>query len=73
MTVAVALGPAMLIRVDAPDPSTRIDLEIVRGGAPAFRGATTLAELKRTPQELAAFLYRHNTFPLDDISILRLL
>ena len=36
-----ALGPAILIRADAPDPSTRIDLEIVRGGAPAFRGATT--------------------------------
>ena len=34
----------------------------MRGGAAAFRGATTLAELKRTPQELAAFPYR-NAFP----------
>ena len=58
-----ALGPAILIRAAAPDPSTRIDLEIARGGAAVYRGATTLAELKRTPQELAAFLYRHNTFP----------
>ena len=58
-----AIGPSILIRAAAPDPSTRVDLEIVRGGAAVFRGATTLAEMKRTPQELAAFLYRHNTFP----------
>ena len=58
-----ALGAEILIRDTVPDPSTGIDLEIVRDGAAAFRGATTLAELKRTPQELVSFLYRHNTFP----------
>ena len=57
-----ALGPAILVRDAVPDPSTRIDMEIVRDGGAAFRGTTTLAELKRTPQELASFLYRHNSF-----------
>ena len=58
-----ALGPEILVRDTVPDSATRIDMEIVRDGAAAFRGATTLAELKRTPQELVSFLYRHNTFP----------
>jgi 2-dehydro-3-deoxy-D-arabinonate dehydratase len=58
-----ALGPEILVRDTVPDSATRIDMEIVRDGATAFRGATTLAELKRTPQELASFLYRHNSFP----------
>ena len=64
-----ALGGEILVRGTVPDPATRIDMEILRdgaavfSGATAFRGSTTLAELKRTPQELAAFLYRHNSFP----------
>ncbi|HYF36444.1 MAG TPA: fumarylacetoacetate hydrolase family protein, partial [Prosthecobacter sp.] len=28
-----------------------------------FVGETTLAQLKRTPKELAEFLYRDNSFP----------
>ena len=28
-----------------------------------FAGSTTLAELKRTPQELLDYLYRDNSFP----------
>ena len=58
-----ALGGEILVRDSVPDPETAIDMEIVRDGATAFNGATTLVELKRTPQELASFLYRHNTFP----------
>ena len=60
---SAALGPAILLSHTVPDPSTEIGMEIVRDGASAFSGATTLAELKRTPQELAAYLYRHNSFP----------
>ena len=58
-----ALGAEILVRDTVPDPSTRIDMEILRDGAAVFRGATTLAELKRTPPELVSFLYRHNSFP----------
>ena len=42
-------------------PAFSIDIE--RSGALAFHGATTLAELKRDPKELVAYLFRDNTFP----------
>lgn len=61
--LCAALGPAILIQSEAPAPTTRIHLQIDRHGAAAFEGETTLAQLKRTPQELAGFLFRDNTFP----------
>ena len=58
-----ALGPALLVS-GAPLPSsTTISLEISRGGKTVFDGGTTLAELKRTPEELLGYLYRDNRFP----------
>lgn len=61
--LCAALGPAILIQNDPPAPSTRIHLQIDRAGAPAFEGETTVSQLKRTPAELAGFLFRDNTFP----------
>ena len=58
-----ALGPAVLVTKDPLPPSTEIRLRIRRGGQDAFTGATTLASMKRTPQELVGFLYRDNSFP----------
>jgi len=52
-----------LIQNEPLAPTTRIHLQIDRNGAAAFEGETTLAQLKRTPAELAGFLYRDNTFP----------
>jgi 2-dehydro-3-deoxy-D-arabinonate dehydratase len=43
--------------------STEIKLEIVREGETTFAGATTLAQLKRTPESLVEFLFRDNSFP----------
>ena len=57
------LGPAILVRSDPLGPETEIGLSIDRDGATIFAGATSLAELKRTPQELVSYLYRDNTFP----------
>lgn len=58
-----ALGPGVLI-TDAPLPrSTEIRLDIVRGGASAFSGSTTLSQMKRDPQELVDYLYRETAFP----------
>ena len=60
---ACALGPALLV-MDAPLPSdTSIALAITRAGAVVFEGATTLAQMRRTPEELVAYLYRETTFP----------
>ncbi|WP_395745670.1 fumarylacetoacetate hydrolase family protein [Prosthecobacter sp.] len=61
--LCAALGPAILIQNEAPAPTTRIHLQIDRAGAAAFEGETTLSQLKRTPAELAGFLFRDNTFP----------
>jgi 2-dehydro-3-deoxy-D-arabinonate dehydratase len=58
-----ALGPCILISNDPLPSTTSIQIEILRGGNAVFSGATTLAELKRKPADLAAYLFRENTFP----------
>ncbi len=58
-----ALGPCILVSSDPLPPTTPIRIEILRGGSVVFSGATTLAELKRKPADLAAYLFRENTFP----------
>jgi 2-dehydro-3-deoxy-D-arabinonate dehydratase len=58
-----ALGPCILVGSEPLPASTAIRLEIERGGAIAFSGATTLAELKRAPEDLVSYLYRENRFP----------
>lgn len=61
--LCAALGPAILIQKEPLAPTTRIHLRIDRGTEVAFEGETTFSQLKRTPEELAGFLYRDNTFP----------
>lgn len=61
--LCAALGPAILIQNEPPAPATRIHLQIDRAGVAAFEGETTVSQLKRTPVELAGFLFRDNTFP----------
>jgi 2-dehydro-3-deoxy-D-arabinonate dehydratase len=58
-----ALGPCLLIAEEPLPGATEIMLEIRRAGAVVFSGATTLKEMKRKPEELAAYLYRNNSFP----------
>ena len=43
--------------------ASTISIVISRAGAPVFTGDTTLAQLKRTPEELAGWLYKDNDFP----------
>ena len=58
-----ALGPCILL-TDAPlPPTTEIRLRIYRSRKIAFDGATTLSQLRRTPDELAGWLFRDNSFP----------
>lgn len=58
-----ALGPCILLTSEALPQTTTIHIEIVRDGKQEFAGATTLAELKREPAELASYLFRDNSFP----------
>lgn len=58
-----ALGPGILLCAEPLPPTTAITLAIRRQGRIVFRGATTLAKLKRSPQSLAKWLFRECTFP----------
>jgi 2-dehydro-3-deoxy-D-arabinonate dehydratase len=58
-----ALGPCILISRSPLPATTPIRIEILRDGAQAFSGATTLAELKRDPASLVEYLFRDNKFP----------
>lgn len=58
-----AIGPCILVTDGPLAKSTTITLEIERGEEIAFRGQTTLAELKRSPEELVSYLFRDNSFP----------
>jgi 2-dehydro-3-deoxy-D-arabinonate dehydratase len=57
-----ALGPGILITGEALPTETRIAITITRGAETAFAGETTLAQMKRKPQELVEYLYRDQTF-----------
>lgn len=60
---SASIGPGLLVQ-DAPlPPETAIRLEILRGQNAIYAGHTTLAEMKREPQELVSFLTRETSFP----------
>jgi 2-dehydro-3-deoxy-D-arabinonate dehydratase len=58
-----ALGPCLLVSEDPLPASTEIQIEIRREGKAAFSGATTLKEMKRTPEDLVRYLYHSSSFP----------
>ena len=58
-----ALGPCVLLSQEPLSRATTIQVEVMRESKTVFSGSTTLAELKRDPQQLADYLYRSNSFP----------
>ena len=58
-----ALGPSVLLTDEPLGADTSIDLRIERGGAIVHEGATTLAQMRRTPEELVRWLFRETSFP----------
>jgi 2-dehydro-3-deoxy-D-arabinonate dehydratase len=59
-----ALGPGLLVTPDPLPADTSIALVIRRGHHVAFEGSTTLDQLRRSPAELAGFLFRQTSFPV---------
>ncbi len=57
------LGPGLLLASGPLPPDTPIQLTILRDGKAAYEGATALSVMKRTPEELVAYLFRDNSFP----------
>jgi len=58
-----SLGPALALSETPIDRSLTIELSITRKGSTVFEGRTSLEELKREPDELAAYLFRNQSFP----------
>jgi 2-dehydro-3-deoxy-D-arabinonate dehydratase len=58
-----ALGPAILATEEPLPSTTAISIEIRRAGATVFSDSTTLASMKRRPEELVEYLYRETSFP----------
>jgi 2-dehydro-3-deoxy-D-arabinonate dehydratase len=58
-----ALGPCVLVSSDPLPPETAIELTVTRNGGQAFQGNTSVAAMRRTPEELVSFLFRDNSFP----------
>jgi len=59
-----AIGPVITLIEDMPAwADVTIRLIVERQGETAFEGATTLASMKRTPEELISWLGRETSFP----------
>ncbi len=61
--LSAAIGPCIKVTSEALPAETAIKVDIRRAGHSAFSGATTLSQLKRTPQELIGWLFKDNDFP----------
>jgi 2-dehydro-3-deoxy-D-arabinonate dehydratase len=59
-----AVGP-LVTPAGAMPPLDGVEIRLVirRGGKTAFEGSTTLAQMARTPESLAEWLFRENEFP----------
>ncbi|HTM45924.1 MAG TPA: fumarylacetoacetate hydrolase family protein [Polyangiaceae bacterium] len=58
-----ALGPSIVLANAPLPPETTIALSITRQDRSQFKGSTTLAQMKRSPVELADYLFRDQSFP----------
>lgn len=57
-----ALGPRLVVG-QLPEAEAKIAIEIRRGEEVVFSGETEVAQIKRSFEELAQFLFRDNEFP----------
>lgn len=58
-----ALGPCIYVTEEPLSSDTIIQLEMVRNNAAVFAGSVDIKQMKRTPEELVAYLYRECSFP----------
>ena len=60
---SAALGPCLVVTMVLPAADAEIAIEINRAGTVVFAGATTVGQIKRPLESLAAWLFRDNAFP----------
>jgi 2-dehydro-3-deoxy-D-arabinonate dehydratase len=58
-----ALGPTIVLAEHPPRSDTVIEMTIRRGAVDVFDGRTTVAQMKRSFEELAEWLFRADDFP----------
>jgi 2-dehydro-3-deoxy-D-arabinonate dehydratase len=58
-----ALGPTIVLAEQPPGSDTVIEMTIRRGDVDVFGGRTTVAQMKRSFEELAEWLFRADDFP----------
>lgn len=58
-----AVGPCIYVTSQPLDKATNIRLEINRNGSNVFEGTIAINQMKRTPEELASFVFRECSFP----------
>ncbi|HSF15022.1 MAG TPA: fumarylacetoacetate hydrolase family protein [Vicinamibacteria bacterium] len=58
-----ALGPCLVLQDKPLSPETAIRLRVERGGDAIVDDKTSLEEMKRSPENLVSYLFRHNSFP----------
>lgn len=58
-----SVGPCLYVPDALLDPDTMIRMRILRNGVPVFEGEVALRQMKRTREELVAFLFRESSFP----------
>lgn len=61
---SVAIGPCITLQEQFDYQEAEIALMISRGGERCFAGKERLTQMKRSPEELVAFLYRECSFPV---------
>ena len=57
------LGPCLYVPENPLSSETNVRLQIFREDETAFEGETTLAQMKRSPEELVGYLFRETSFP----------
>jgi 2-dehydro-3-deoxy-D-arabinonate dehydratase len=58
-----AVGPAIWVSKTPPAKESQVRLVVRRGNSMAVEGATTLAQIKRSYEELVGYLFHDNSFP----------
>ena len=58
-----ALGPCLYLSDEPLPAATEIALLVSRADRVVFQGETSLSEMKRKPEELVSYLFRHCSFP----------
>ena len=60
---SAAIGPCLYVSDSLLPSETEITIEVRRNGEVAFEGSIELGQMKRTPDELASWLFRETSFP----------